>query len=191
MGGSRDLQKRISKTGLRMYRLKMSGAGSLLLLALGTATQQGGIHQLMGSSRPGFALFEPEGCGAACGALRPLWSDLASSLKQAGIAFVAVECTHEPETCVARKVAASDQPVLKFWTGTTFRRYSGQMTVRAIEDYASKKLATVAEEMKQERAARPQAPVRRAVEMPSRLAPSLTSCPVSAPPEADSGLVLI
>ena len=109
-----------------------------------------GLRALMGSPRPAFALFHPEGCAAACQTLHTMWEGVSTSMAQVGIRFGVVECATFPDVCAARKVGAATQPVLKFWTGSTFRRYAGKLNQQAVEDYASKKISKLAEEAQQQ-----------------------------------------
>jgi hypothetical protein len=60
---------------------------------------------------------------------------LASSLQ-----FGSLDCAAHPEACEARKVARGSRPVVKYWSGNTFRRYTGPLDVEALREYLARKL---------------------------------------------------
>ena len=82
-----------------------------------------------------------------------MWKSLGENLKELKIQFGAVDCEIEVDACAKRKIApaapdAKPAPVLKFWTGSTFRRYSGQFKLRALQEYAASKIAQLTDEQK-------------------------------------------
>ena len=60
---------------------------------------------------------------------------LASSLQ-----FGSLDCAAHSEACEARKVARGSRPVVKYWSGNTFRRYTGPLDVEALREYLARKL---------------------------------------------------
>ncbi|KAL1526863.1 hypothetical protein AB1Y20_015554 [Prymnesium parvum] len=108
------------------------------------------LSTLIRSPLPAFVAFHPVGCAAACASRLAVWQSLAARLRGVRVALGVVECADEPEACASRKVSPSDAPVLKFWTGKTFRRYTGPLELRQLEEYAAAKLAELPDATKAE-----------------------------------------
>lgn len=74
--------------------------------------------------------------------LDQLWSDLAVDFEGSGLGFASVDCAVHADACLQRKVSPAnmDGPVIKFWTGNGFRRYSGYPDRDGLRHYLAKKL---------------------------------------------------
>ena len=95
-----------------------------------------GLDQLMKSKKPAFVVFHPKGCSSMCKELVPMWRELGKNLMDFNIVFGAMDCDLAPAACAARKIADGPSPVLKYWTGETFRRYSGAFKLRSLQEYS-------------------------------------------------------
>ena len=93
------------------------------------------MGMVMGATAPAFVKFD---FGEK--QLDAFWDQLGDAYP--GLLY-RVDCTQDQPVCAARSVTSSArglQPVFKFWTGSSFRRYSGEPDPKALVAYLQNKL---------------------------------------------------
>ena len=110
-----------------------------------------------------------------------MWRELGKNLMDFNIVFGAMDCDLAPAACAARKIADGPSPVLKYWTGETFRRYSGAFKLRSLQEYAASKIGQFTQEQKDELGIGKPAPQAQQAE-PARERPSFSNG-ANLPPE--------
>ena len=97
------------------------------------------MGKLMGATAPAFVKFDFPPC-PICQQLDPFWDQLGDAYP--GLLY-RVDCTQDQPVCAARSVTSAApglQPVFKFWTGSSFRRYAGEPDPKALVAYLQSKL---------------------------------------------------
>ena len=97
------------------------------------------MGKVMGATAPAFVKFDFSPC-PLCQQLDAFWDQLGDAYP--GLLY-RVDCTQDQPVCAARSVTSSArglQPVFKFWTGSSFRRYSGEPDPKALVAYLQNKL---------------------------------------------------
>ena len=98
---------------------------------------------VMAGTEPAFVKFDFPPC-ELCEALDPFWNQLGQAYPSL---LYKVDCTRDRPVCEARSVAeVRGQPVFKFWTGSSFRRYSGEPQPKAFEKLGAAKAFQTREE---------------------------------------------
>ena len=97
------------------------------------------MGKVMGATAPAFVKFDFPPC-PLCQQLDSFWDQLGDAYP--GLLY-RVDCTRDQPVCAARSVTSSGpglQPVFKFWTGSSFRRYAGEPDPKALVAYLQSKL---------------------------------------------------
>ena len=96
------------------------------------------MGKVMGATAPAFVKFDFSPC-PLCQQLDTFWDQLGDAYP--GLLY-RVDCTQDQPVCAARSVTAAGglQPIFKFWTGSSFRRYSGEPDPKALVAYLQSKL---------------------------------------------------
>ena len=102
-----------------------------------------GMALVMGGEKPAFVKFEFLPCDF-CAALDTFWEKLSDLYP--GVVW-RVDCNAHPAVCEARSVkedptkpAHLREPIIKFWMGSGFRRYSGELQPKQLLEYLQRKL---------------------------------------------------
>ena len=102
-----------------------------------------GMALVMGGEKPAFVKFEFLPCDY-CTALNTFWDKLSDLYP--GVVW-RVDCNAHPDVCEARSVKEDPtkpphlrEPIIKFWTGSGFRRYSGELQPKPLLEYLQRKL---------------------------------------------------
>ena len=97
------------------------------------------MGKVMGATAPAFVKFDFPPC-PICQQLDAFWDQLGDAYP--GLLY-RVDCTQDQPVCAARSVTSAApglQPVFKFWTGSSFRRYAGEPDPKALVAYLQSKL---------------------------------------------------
>lgn len=128
---------------------------------------------VMAGTEPAFVKFDFPPC-ELCEALDPFWNQLGQAYPSL---LYKVDCTRDRPVCEARSVAeVRGQPVFKFWTGSSFRRYSGEPQPKALVEYLQKKLTEEQMQALNQRSQQAEAE-RRAAEQAKQTQPLPTGAP--------------
>jgi hypothetical protein len=98
------------------------------------------MDRLLSSGGVAFVKFDTSPC-ARCEGLDAAWEALAAEFP--GL-IARVDCVQTPDVCAARHVVfdgQDPQPAMKFWTGSSFRRYSGPHELDYLRFYVQSRLA--------------------------------------------------
>lgn len=138
----------------------------LALCSVGPATPRGAqptpifelggpqLVQLMANGRPAAIKFVDSTDASAAQPTAQVDATFAQLAREFGMAgnpvattlqFVSVDCAAHADACATRKVEKGSGPVIKYWTGESFRRYTGKLDVTSVRDYLARKLLDAAE----------------------------------------------